>query len=90
MYYGFINDTLYFASKVKAIIGITKNLLELKPGCSLINNQIQQYYFLKQKDKIKYDLNSIVAKLFNLLETAVEKRIQIALQELRKEFDYFR
>lgn len=49
LYYGFIDDTLYFASEVKALIGFTKNILELKPGCNLINNQIQQYYSLKKR-----------------------------------------
>ncbi len=76
LYYGWTEEgDLCFASEVKALILATTKIFELPPGCSLKNQQIESYYYLKAQDPLDQSAEELALELRRRLEASVEKSI---------------
>lgn len=76
LYYGWTKDgDLCFSSEIKALILATTEIFELPPGCSLKNQKIESYFYLKPQDPLDESPEEIALELRKRLEASVEKSI---------------
>lgn len=76
LYYGKTNDGNFcFASEVKALLPITKDINEFKPGYKYSNGTFEKYYEVKQKSFINDSVENISNYLLQLLEKSIESCI---------------
>ncbi len=77
LYYGKTEDgSLCFASEVKALKPITRNIHELPPGQTFDGTKFESYYKLEEKEPIQDEPENIANELRRRLESTVERRIQ--------------
>ncbi|MEW6506791.1 MAG: asparagine synthase-related protein [Bacteroidota bacterium] len=77
LYYGFTEDeSLCFASEVKALKDFVKSVFEFPPGYIFSNNSFNKYFKLKFDPMFNENETEIANKLYSLLSEAVEKRIK--------------
>ncbi|NPV12482.1 MAG: asparagine synthase [Ignavibacteria bacterium] len=77
LYFGYTNDgSLVFASEIKALIGITHKINELKPGSIFQDNKINSTDVVNTDNVfLELDEISIGKKLKDLIEQTISKRI---------------
>jgi asparagine synthase (glutamine-hydrolysing) len=72
LYYGFNeNESLCFASEVKALIEFTNDLQEFPPGHRYISNKTESYYKLEKKPPLDLNPDNIASELYKRLEISV-------------------
>ena len=77
LYYGQAEDeSLCFASEVKALMPITGSIHELPPGHTFDGVKLESYFTLEEKEPIQDSPENIARELRRRLERAVEKRTQ--------------
>ncbi len=78
LYYGYTNEgSLIFASEIKSLLEITKEIKELLPGHYLINNKPIQYYKYEKPDSyFNGNINLIAEQLYSLLNDSIKRRIK--------------
>jgi asparagine synthase (glutamine-hydrolysing) len=76
LYYGWMKDgALCFASEVKGLLPVTKDVHELPPGHILDGKKLKSYYQLKKLPLMKQPPKRIAKELHQKLDSAVEKHI---------------
>jgi asparagine synthase (glutamine-hydrolysing) len=76
LYYGWTKDGLLcFASEVKGLLAVTRDVHELPPGHTFDGKYLKSYYQLRKLPMIKYPPKQIAKELHQKLESAVEKQI---------------
>jgi len=77
LYYGYNGQrNLCFASEVKALLEVTRDVHELPPGCQLDKHGLHPYFNLEEKLPYETTAEEAVNELRNRLENAVESRIE--------------
>lgn len=82
LYYGYRDDTLYFASEIKALAAATDDIREFPPGHHYDSERgFQRYFRLPKAESLREarqidDPEEAVAKLRVLLKEAVHKRLE--------------
>ena len=77
LYYGYAADgILCFASEVKAVLEVTRDVHELPPGCRYDNRQMVAHFRLKKKLPTDKRPRRIAQELRLRLEAAVERYIK--------------
>lgn len=72
LYYGEVDGTLVFASEIKALVGITKQIREFPPGYKYCSGEgFQQFFGLKEVPAWPMNEEEAAAKLRQVLEDAV-------------------
>jgi asparagine synthase (glutamine-hydrolysing) len=75
VYYGWTrNGTLCFASEVKGLLTITRNVHELLPGHIFNGIRMKKYYHLQKLPEVKSSPKKIANELRHRLEAVVERR----------------
>ena len=76
LYYGRLADgALCFASEVKALLALTREVRELPPGCFFDGLQVQEYFRLAPQPPLHASPSRIAQELRRHLATAVERHI---------------
>lgn len=76
LYYGLADDkTLCFASEVKAVLEVTRDVHELPPGCCYDGHQMAVYSRVEKKPTTNKEPKHIAQELRLRLEVAVERHI---------------
>ena len=76
LYYGTLPEgEMAFASEVKALLPLTREVRELPPGHTLEDSKLEPYYQLKRQPELEIGFDDCKRVLRDRLETAVEKRI---------------
>ena len=77
LYYGWTNggQTLCFASEVKALRDLTRQISILPPGCSFDGSQVQPWYQLKYGPLLQDSPGRVAEDLLARLSAAVQKHI---------------
>ncbi len=74
MYYGWTNDGLLcFASEVKGLLELTREVHELPPGHTFDGKRLRAYFKLQKLPSLKESPVVISQELYRKLETAIEK-----------------
>ncbi|MDK2897094.1 MAG: hypothetical protein PWP04_1214 [Candidatus Atribacteria bacterium] len=77
LYYAFPQEeTVFFASEVKALLPFTTNIREFPPGHRLINGQLKPYFQLEEKPFLSDHPENIARELNHLLNQSVKKRVK--------------
>lgn len=77
LYYGFTDDeSLCFASEVKALKGFVGKIYEFPPGHTFTDNSFKKYFELKSSSLLNKDETEIANELHSLLDKAIGKRIK--------------
>ena len=69
-------DTLFFASEVKALLPFVDDISEMPPGYTFSANGLKQYFELKQQNHLISDPGAIALELRSILSSAIKKRIK--------------
>jgi asparagine synthase (glutamine-hydrolysing) len=73
-YYGWTQDgSLCFASEIKALLAITRDVYELPPGHTFDGQKLKAYFHLKKLPEINFPPKRIAKELRRKLEAVVEK-----------------
>ena len=76
LYYGQMdNDTLCFASEVKAMLEATHDVNEVPPGHRYDGNKMRAYFHLKKKRPVEGSTEDIAQELQRRLSDSVERRV---------------
>lgn len=76
LYYGKTNDGDFcFASEVKALLQITNDVNEFKPGYKYSNGTFEKYYEVEQKNFINVPVENISNNLLQLLKKSIQSCI---------------
>ncbi|MHB8134730.1 MAG: asparagine synthase-related protein [Anaerolineaceae bacterium] len=75
LYFGYtVDHTLCFSSEVKGLVGVVKNVQELKPGSTLKNGKIKKNFSVKKSKPMDGTPTLIAEHLRVLLENSVARR----------------
>lgn len=69
------NNTLCFASEVKALLAATNNINEFPPGCFSSGENVKEYFHPEKQKEIYDNSETISKKIRKLLEESIERRI---------------
>lgn len=73
LYYGWTGEgALCFASEVKGLMTITRNVFELPPGSGFDGNRLETYFQLVKQDPVEDDPVNIARELRRRLETVIK------------------
>jgi asparagine synthase (glutamine-hydrolysing) len=76
LYFGRLADgTLCYASEVKALLGLTRDVYELPPGCVFDGLQVEEYFRLEQQPPMHASPSRMARELRGRLAAAVERRV---------------
>lgn len=75
LYYGWTEDGLLcFASEIKGLLGVTRNLYELPPGHSFDGQYLEENFRLNKQPVLRHSPETIARELRRRLEHVVEKK----------------
>lgn len=69
------NNVVCFASEVKALLPISKNIVEFSPGQVISHQEIKTYFELKEGELFTHDPLEIAKQLQILLSETIQRRI---------------
>ncbi len=76
LYYGFTDDGAFcFASEVKAMLEVTREVHELPPGSRLKGSTVEPYYQLAKQPPLTDSPDAIASELRRRLEASVSRRV---------------
>jgi asparagine synthase (glutamine-hydrolysing) len=76
LYYGWMEDgVLCFASEVKALLEVTRDVYELPPGCCYDGRRLELYFRLNGQPPLDEGPKQVARELRRRLAASVEKRI---------------
>lgn len=76
LYYGYnVEGALCFASEIKAMLEVTKDIKEVLPGNILIDNKPVQYFKVNANESLNYEQDVIAQQLYKLLDNKIEKSV---------------
>lgn len=76
MYYAFTEGgDLCFASEVKALMQISRSVMEVPPGCVVAGNLEKKHFSLRARSTLDKDMDAIANELFNRLSFVISRRI---------------
>jgi len=72
------NETVYFASELKQLVGFVKDIKEVLPSHFIADEKVERYYALKSKEN-NDDVENAKVKIRTLFDEAVKKRVNTDL-----------
>jgi asparagine synthase (glutamine-hydrolysing) len=76
LYYGWVEDgILCFASEVKALLEVTRDVYELPPGCCYDGRRLKPYFRLNGQPPLDEAPGQIALELRQRLSTSIKRRI---------------
>jgi asparagine synthase (glutamine-hydrolysing) len=76
LYYGWMEDgALCFASEVKALLEVTRDVYELPPGCCYDGHHLEPYFQLNRQPPLDEAPQQIARELRRRMAASVEKRV---------------
>jgi asparagine synthase (glutamine-hydrolysing) len=76
LYYGWMEDgVLCFASEVKALLEVTRDVYELPPGCCYDGHRLEPYFQLNRQPPLDEAPQQVARELRRRMAASVEKRI---------------
>lgn len=78
LYYGYNEEgALCFASEVKALLGICRDIQQVKPGTEFNGKKVKEYFSLDKKEPLENNPETIAKELKQKLINSVKKRVDM-------------
>jgi asparagine synthase (glutamine-hydrolysing) len=79
LYWAQVGSILYFASELKALIGLTNKTQEILPGYYWVDGREKAYYLISESIERRLDYKSTVTKCNELLHLSVKRQVNTDL-----------